>query len=281
MRISLHSQSAALTVAPAMALALAMAAAPVGVLAADLAAGKARAEAVCAACHGANGVSVSDAIPNLAGQKAVYLETQLKALKDGSRKSAVMGAIATQLASEDIADVAAFFAAQPGAPAGGARSALLPALARTSVSFPEGYQGSFTRYHTIDFPATKQVRHYYANAVAVAAAKAGRDLPNGAVLFAEVFSAKLDGDKKPVSGSDGHFVADQLVFYTAMARDAGWGKEIPDMLRNDEWNYAVFTSAKQHRPGVNQAECLACHKPLDKTSYTFTIKELAAAAQGK
>ena len=30
-----------------------------------------------------------------------------------------------------------------------------------------------------------------------------------------------------------------------------------------------------------QAECLACHKPLDKTSYTFTLKELAAVAKGK
>ena len=64
-----------------------------------------------------------------------------------------------------------------------------------------------------------------------------------------------------------------------MARDAGWGKDIPDMLRNEDWNYAVFTLDKQQRPGVNQAECLACHKPLDKTSYTFTIKELAAAKE--
>jgi hypothetical protein len=39
----------------------------------------------------------------------------------------------------------------------------------------------------------------------------------------------------------------------------------------------VFTLEKQQRPGVNQAECLACHKPLDNTSYTFTLKELAAA----
>ena len=43
---------------------------------ADLAAGKAKAEAVCAACHGANGVSVTDAIPNLAGQKSAYLQAQ-------------------------------------------------------------------------------------------------------------------------------------------------------------------------------------------------------------
>ena len=51
------------------------------------------------------------------------------------------------------------------------------------------------------------------------------------------------------------------------------------MLRNGNWNCAVFTSDKQHRPGVNQAECLACHKPLDGASYVFTLKELAAAAK--
>lgn len=47
--------------------------------AADIAAGKAKAEVVCAACHGANGVSVSDTIPNLAAQRPRYIETQLKA----------------------------------------------------------------------------------------------------------------------------------------------------------------------------------------------------------
>ena len=78
--------------------------------AADLAAGKAKAEAVCAACHGANGVSVADAIPHLAGQRVAYLESQLRALKDGSRKNPVMNAIATQLAPDDIANVAAYFA---------------------------------------------------------------------------------------------------------------------------------------------------------------------------
>jgi hypothetical protein len=31
----------------------------------------------------------------------------------------------------------------------------------------------------------------------------------------------------------------------------GWGSNIPNMLRNEDWNYAIFTTAKQHRPGVN------------------------------
>ena len=52
--------------------------------AADIEAGKDMAAAVCAACHGANGVSVSDTIPNLAAQRAGYLEAQLKAFKDGT-----------------------------------------------------------------------------------------------------------------------------------------------------------------------------------------------------
>jgi cytochrome c553 len=258
-----------------LGLSIVLAVAPVA-QAADVEAGKARAATVCAACHGANGVSVSDTIPNLAAQRAGYLEAQLKALKDGTRKNMVMNAIATQLSAEDMANVAAHFAAQPGA-ATGAKSALLPNVAQTRVSFPEGYKDAFTKYHTINFPATRQVRYYYANKAAVAAAKAGQPLPDGSVLFAEVHAAKLDSAGKPVTGGDGFYAADKLLFYTAMAREAGWGKDIPAMLRNGDWNYAVFTTDKQHRPGVNQAECLACHKPLDNVSYTFTLKQIAEA----
>jgi cytochrome c553 len=265
-----------------LGLSLVLAIAPVA-HAADVEAGKAKAATVCAACHGANGVSVSDTIPNLAGQRAAYLENQLKAFRDGARKApnaaspiATMAAIAAQLSPEEMVNVAAYYAAQPGATAG-AKSTFLPNVAKSNVTFPEGYKETFTKYHTINFPATRQVRHYYASKAAVQAAKEGKPLPDGSVLFAEVYSAKLDADKKPVMGGDGFFVPEKLLFYTAMARGAGWGKDIPEMLRNGDWNYAVFTLDKQQRPGVNHAECLACHKPLDNVSYTFTLKELAAA----
>jgi len=260
---------------------LALAFAPV-TLAADIGAGKAKVEAVCAACHGANGVSVSDTIPNLAGQRAAYIEAQLKAFKEGARKApvptspiATMAAIATQLSPAEMADVAAFFASLPGA-SGATKSAQLPNVAKTHVTFPEGYKDTFTKYLTINFPATKQVRYYFANKVAVEAAKAGKPLPNGSYLFAEVYAAKVGADGKPVTGSDGFYVAEKPLLYTAMARDAGWGKDIPDLLRNEEWNYAVFSLEKQHRP-INQAECLGCHKPLDKESYVFTLKQLGGA----
>jgi cytochrome c553 len=265
----------------ALVILLSLAFAPAA-LAADIGAGKAKVEAVCAACHGANGVSVSDTIPNLAGQRAAYIEAQLKAFKEGARKApvptspiATMAAIATQLSPAEMADVAAFFASLPGA-SGAEKSAQLPNVAKTNVTFPEGYKDTFTKYLTINFPATKQVRYYFANKVAVQAAKAGKPLPNGSYLFAEVYAAKLGEDGKPLAGSDGFYVADKPLLYTAMARDAGWGKDIPDMLRNEDWNYAIFTLDKQHR-GINQAECLGCHKPLNNESYVFTLKQLAGA----
>ena len=70
-----------------------------------------------AGCHGANGVSVSDAIPNIAAQRSANIEAQLKAFKDGTRKhlegtSNIMNVI--QLSAQDIANVAAYFAALLG-----------------------------------------------------------------------------------------------------------------------------------------------------------------------
>lgn len=248
--------------------------------AADIEAGKAKVAVVCAACHGAQGTSVSDTIPNLAAQKGKYIETQLKALRDGTRKNPTMGAIAAQLSDADIANVAAYFTSLQGA-ASMAKSDFLPNLVKTGVTFPENYKTTYTRYYTINFPDARQVRYYYANDVAIRAAKSGKALPDGSALFAEVYSAKLDTDNKPVMGSDGFFVADNPVFYTAMGRDAGWGKDIPDMLGNENWNYAVFTLDKQLRAGVNQAECLACHKPHADTSYIFTFKQLAEVAKAK
>ncbi len=125
--------------------------------AADVDAGKAKVQTVCAACHGVSGVSVSDRIPNLAAQKAAYLEAQLRALKDGSRKNAIMNAIAVQLSSDDIANVAAYFATQPGAPAA-AKSDLLPNLAKTSVSFPENFKATFVKYHSINNTTAGQIQ---------------------------------------------------------------------------------------------------------------------------
>ena len=79
------------------------------VLAGDVDAGKARAAVSCAACHGPEGVSILPDYPNLAGQKARYLEKSLKAFRDGSRVNATMNVMAARLTDQEIADLAAYF----------------------------------------------------------------------------------------------------------------------------------------------------------------------------
>jgi cytochrome c553 len=73
----------------------------------------------CSSCHGPRGVSVAPTFPNLAGQQAVYLETQLRAFRDRSRADphaqAFMWGMAAQLTDATIKDIAAYFAAQPPA----------------------------------------------------------------------------------------------------------------------------------------------------------------------
>lgn len=82
-------------------------------VAADPAAGKEKA-ATCAACHGDSGVATAPIYPNLAGQYESYLAQALKSYKSGDRGDPVMGAMAAALSEEDIADLAAYFAAQEG-----------------------------------------------------------------------------------------------------------------------------------------------------------------------
>lgn len=78
-------------------------------LAGDVAAGKAK-SVTCAACHGANGISAVPTYPNLAGQKAAYLELTLKGFRDGTRKNATMNAMAKPLSDADIKNLAAYYA---------------------------------------------------------------------------------------------------------------------------------------------------------------------------
>lgn len=80
-------------------------------VAADIAAGQKKAEA-CVACHGPNGNSPNGQFPVLAGQSARYIGLQLKDFKEGRRKDPVMSPMAAPLSSEDMQDLAVYFAAQ-------------------------------------------------------------------------------------------------------------------------------------------------------------------------
>ncbi|KRE83547.1 cytochrome C [Rhodanobacter sp. Soil772] len=79
--------------------------------------------AVCAACHGAQGVAIAPNFPNLAGQSATYLYVQLKEFHDGQRSDPVMTGQAATLSDADMRDLASYYASLAPKPAGQADAA--------------------------------------------------------------------------------------------------------------------------------------------------------------
>jgi cytochrome c553 len=85
----------------------------------DLADGKRLAETTCAGCHGENGISTTEGIPHIAGQRSVYLYVELKAYQVGVRKDTIMTNIVKFLNDDALVRAAAYYAtlepAQPSA----------------------------------------------------------------------------------------------------------------------------------------------------------------------
>ncbi|MEZ9230475.1 cytochrome c [Vibrio amylolyticus] len=80
-------------------------------VAGDAAAGKVK-SAICAACHGADGMAMIPGYPHLKGQNEQYLVSSIKAYKNKERnggQSAVMQPMAAMLSDEDIANLAAYY----------------------------------------------------------------------------------------------------------------------------------------------------------------------------
>ncbi|MGJ4957856.1 c-type cytochrome [Bradyrhizobium sp. HKCCYLRH2015] len=77
--------------------------------AADVEAGKAKAE-LCVGCHGENGISQTENIPSLAGQQDQFIQWQLVFFRAGTRKNEAMKPIIDQLNNEDIRNLGAYFA---------------------------------------------------------------------------------------------------------------------------------------------------------------------------
>ena len=77
----------------------------------DAKSGRAKAESVCAVCHGIDGLAKIAEAPNLAGQNEAYLIAQLQAFKAGDRKNEMMSVVIQDLSDADIENLAAYYSA--------------------------------------------------------------------------------------------------------------------------------------------------------------------------
>jgi cytochrome c553 len=65
----------------------------------------------CQTCHGLDGLSKLPEAPNLGGQPEPYLVKSLNDFRQGVRKNDMMSLVVQQLSDQDVADLAAFYAA--------------------------------------------------------------------------------------------------------------------------------------------------------------------------
>ncbi len=130
-------------------LALCLVSALSSVMANDVAAGKNKA-ALCAGCHGLNGIGLSQEFPNLAGQKQAYILSQLRAFKSGERKNPTMSAMAASLNDADMQNLAAYFSSL------GMASQQSPAATGSATAMDKASQREFpaTTYITMKKSAT-------------------------------------------------------------------------------------------------------------------------------
>lgn len=244
----------------------------------DANAGKEKALA-CQACHTQPANAPGDT-PHLAGQRETYIAKQLKAFKAGDRKNPLMNAIAGQLGDADIENLAAFWGSQPSGSDTTVPDAVA-AIRKSHMTFPKDFPKGFTQYLSANNTEKKIVSKTYVNAVGLAAARAGKPLPDGSMIVVVNSSAKMDASGNPVADKDGSWMPDKIQGYTGMEARANWGKDIPELLRNQNWNYGVFTADKAPRAEVAQTICLACHKPKASDSFLFSWKELQEKAGHK
>jgi cytochrome c553 len=67
----------------------------------------------CVTCHGSQGISTAEYIPNLAGLPPEVIYKQLTDYRTGKRNYVVMNAVAAGLSDQDMADVAAYYSSCP------------------------------------------------------------------------------------------------------------------------------------------------------------------------
>ena len=67
----------------------------------------------CAACHGQDGIARDTEVPHLAGQNERYLFNQMMAFRSGKRAHKEMRYMARNMSVEEIAALAAYYAALP------------------------------------------------------------------------------------------------------------------------------------------------------------------------
>jgi len=143
------------------------------------------------------------------------------------------------------------------------------------IAFPAGYGTEMVNYVSLDRTQNEdQTIRLFAPKAALDAAKAGKELPDGTVLVAEIYKAKKDKDGKVITSSLGRRLRDEFAAVAVMQKGKGWGETFPAELRNGDWDFAIFSPTGERLVKKDLNECRGCHAPLKKTQHLFSLEHM-------
>jgi len=152
-----------------------------------------------------------------------------------------------------------------------------PPVKDGELAVPADYKSWPKFLSAVQRPDAKQVREIYMSPVARDATAAG-GFPNGTVLVMENYAAKARVDGTLEAGADGKLVKGDLLRVFVMGKNAGWGADVSEALRNGNWVYAAWLPGGQKAPD-DLNTCRACHLPMAGKDFVHRYDEHFASRQ--
>jgi plastocyanin len=141
------------------------------------------------------------------------------------------------------------------------------------VAFPENWAKG-TMYATVDRPDTKQYREFYTTPDVIEAVRAGKPVPDGAVLTLAAYMAQVDANGVPLKDVNGRFLKGNLAAVNVQQKKKGHGDDIPAAIRNGDWQYQSFTPDGKPNEKANLTACYQCHLPFAKDEFLTNFAKL-------
>lgn len=143
-----------------------------------------------------------------------------------------------------------------------------PPLKDGELALPSGYKAWPRFLPAIDREDVKQVRDIYMNPAATAV-KPGEAFPQGSRFVMEIYAAATHADGS-LQRVNGRLVKGPLLHVYLMGKEANWGQDVPEPIRNGNWIYAAYRpDGVPNTPLVSS--CRGCHTPLKKEDFVFHL----------
>ena len=109
------------------------------------------------------------------------------------------------------------------------------------ISLPENYKSSFTNYVSNDrIMNDDQTIRLFANDIAMQGPGEDGKLPYGSVIVAEVYKAMKDKNGNVISTNLNRRIRGDFALIAVMQREKGFGDNLPEGLKNEDWDFAAF-----------------------------------------